>query len=80
MALALISLRWALAHPREEAMKQMLLELGLDELSIPLEARLREELVHLMAAAIVAVHEWEGEQSDEGESFESEDNAVTPGT
>ena len=47
-------------------MKQMLLELGQDEQPIPLEARLREELVYLMAAAIVAVHEWEEEASDEG--------------
>jgi hypothetical protein len=59
-------------------MKQMLLELGGNELPIPLEAKLREELVELMAAAIVAVHEWEGEPSDEGEPFESEDHAVAP--
>ncbi|MFQ5923722.1 MAG: hypothetical protein ACE5M4_12850 [Anaerolineales bacterium] len=60
-------------------MKQMLLELGGDELPIPLEAKLREELVHLMAAVIVAVHEWEGESSDEGDSFKSEDHARAPG-
>ena len=60
-------------------MKQMLLELGGDELPIPLESKLREELVQLMAAAIVAVHEWEGDPSDDGESFESEDHAVAPG-
>ncbi len=60
-------------------MKQMLLELGQDEQRIPLEARPRVELVYLMAAAIVAVHEWEGEASDDGESFESEDHGVAPG-
>ncbi len=59
-------------------MKQMLLELVRDGQPIPLEARLREELVYLMAAAIVAVHEWEREASD-GESLESEDHAVAPG-
>ncbi len=79
MALALISLRRALAHRREGAMKQLLLELVRDEQSIPLEARLREELFHLMAAAIVAVHEWEGEASDDGKSFKSEDHGVAPG-
>ena len=45
-------------------MKQMLLELVRDGQPIPLEARLREELVYLMAAAIVAVHEWEREAGD----------------
>jgi len=60
-------------------MKQMLLELVRDEQPIPLEARLRDELVYLMAAAIVAVHEWEGEANDDGESFESENHGVAPG-
>ncbi len=60
-------------------MKQMLLELVRDGQPIPLEARLREDLVYLMAAGIVAVHEWEGEASDDGESFESEDHGVAPG-
>ena len=60
-------------------MKQMLLELVRDGQPIPLEARLREELVYLMAAAIVAVHEWEREASDDGEYLESEDHGVAPG-
>jgi len=52
-------------------MQQMKLALGIDgesELPIRLDPRLREELVALMASAILAVHPREGEQNDEDDS------------
>ncbi len=69
-----------MAQPKEEAVKQMLLELGRDEPPIPIDSRLREELVNLMAAAIVVVHKAEGERSDDGEPLGSQDHTESPWT
>jgi hypothetical protein len=52
-------------------MQQMKLGLGIDgesEIPIRLDPRLREELIALMASAILAVHPREEEQNDKNDS------------
>ena len=71
----LTSRRGVMAQPKEEAVKQIVLELVTEDLPIPIDSRLREELVNLMAAAIVAVQRPEGERSDDGESIGAQDHA-----
>jgi hypothetical protein len=54
--------------------EQLRLDLGPAEkrkVRIPLDSRSREELVTLMAMAIVALHRSEGERRDDQQSIES---------
>lgn len=64
-------------------MKQLsLIERGAAEktkVPLPLEGTLREQLVGLLAAAFVAVHQGKGESSDDRASVSSQDHARTPG-
>ena len=56
-------------------MQQMELSLEIDgepELPIRIDPRFREELVALMALAILAVHQREGERSEEKDSHSVE--------
>lgn len=71
--MALTSRQRVMAQPREDAVKQMLLELGRDEPRIPIDSALRKELVKLMAAAVAAVHKAQGERSDARDPSGSQD-------